>query len=288
MSIPVIAFKHEPYARLLANYLTSEGFEVSVHLEPNGEFMLSVPEGTDLKTFRQHCLDFVRDPEHPSYQDIAWQQGAGVELDTKSGFSFRHVKRYIQDVPFTAMILATCLLVYLLSVFGLFGTVADVLLSQSVNVLTYTQEWWRLITPALIHFSVLHIIFNLLWWSMLGAQIERQLGTSMLVIIFLISAAISNGAQLLMSGPNFGGLSGVVYAVLGFVWWAGWLRPSWGIMLPKSIVGFMLVWLVVGYADVLWVEMANTAHTVGLITGCVLAWLLSMFWQPKISSDTDT
>ncbi len=279
MLIPVIAFKHEPYARLLANYLNSEGFDVTVNLEPNGEYMLSVPEGTDLKTFRQHCLTFVRDPEHPSYQDIAWQNGSGVALDTKSGISVSQIKQYVREVPFTASILLICSLVYLFSVFGLFTPVANALLSQSVNVLSYTHEWWRLVTPALIHFSVLHIIFNLLWWSMLGAQIERGLGTLMLIMIFLVSAVISNGAQLWMSGPNFGGLSGVVYAVLGFVWWAGWLRPSWGLGLPKSVVGFMLVWLVIGYADVLWVEMANTAHTVGLISGCMLAWLLSVVWK---------
>ena len=46
--------------------------------------------------------------------------------------------------------------------------------------------------------------------------------------------------------------------------------------LPRAIVGFMLVWLVIGYADVLWVNMANTAHLVGLISGCLLAALLAI------------
>ena len=40
-----------------------------------------------------------------------------------------------------------------------------------------------------------------------------------------------------------------------------------------GIVGFMLVWLIIGYSGVLWVEVANTAHTVGLISGCLLALL---------------
>ncbi|MEL7442340.1 MAG: rhomboid family intramembrane serine protease, partial [Pseudomonadota bacterium] len=117
---------------------------------------------------------------------------------------------------------------------------------------------------------------------MLGAKIERTLGMSMLLIVFLVSATISNAAQALFSDPVqgnlflFGGLSGVVYAVMGFVWWLGWLRPSWGLSLPNSIVGFMLVWLVLGYADILWVNMANAAHTAGLISGCLLAGALSL------------
>ena len=117
---------------------------------------------------------------------------------------------------------------------------------------------------------------------MLGAKIERTLGISMLLIVFLVSATVSNAAQALFSDPVqgnlflFGGLSGVVYAVMGFVWWLGWLRPIWGLSLPNSIVGFMLVWLVLGYAHILWVNMANAAHTAGLISGCLLAATLSL------------
>lgn len=103
----------------------------------------------------------------------------------------------------------------------------------------------------------------------------------MLLLIFLVSAVFSNLAQALVSGPNFGGLSGVVYALLGFVWWAGWLKPSWGFALPKAVVGFMLVWLVLGYADILWVSMANTAHTVGLVSGCLMAWMLSVGYDKR-------
>jgi GlpG protein len=95
-----------------------------------------------------------------------------------------------------------------------------------------------------------------------------------LLVLFVFSAAASNVAQLVVSGPNFGGLSGVVYALVGCVWWLGWLKPAWGLSLPKPIVGFLLVWLVVGYLDVLPVSMANTAHTVGLICGCLFAWFL--------------
>jgi GlpG protein len=141
-------------------------------------------------------------------------------------------------------------------------------------MLLETGQWWRVLGPALLHFSVLHIAFNLLWWWTLGKQIEKTFGFSSLLMLFIFSAAASNVAQLLVSGSNFGGLSGVVYALVGCVWWLGWLKPSWGLSLPKPIIGFLLVWLVVGYLDFLPVHMANTAHTVGLICGCLFAWFL--------------
>jgi GlpG protein len=36
-------------------------------------------------------------------------------------------------------------------------------------------------------------------------------------------------------------------------------------------VYFLLGWLVLGYFDVLWVNMANEAHLFGLISGCLMA-----------------
>ena len=42
-------------------------------------------------------------------------------------------------------------------------------------------------------------------------------------------------------------------------------------MISKPIIGFLLFWLVLGYVDVLPVNMANTAHLLGLVSGCLLA-----------------
>jgi GlpG protein len=125
-----------------------------------------------------------------------------------------------------------------------------------------------------------------LWWWTLGKQIESVFGFSGLLIIFCITAIIPNVIQYWISGPNFGGLSGVVYGLVGFVWWIGWLRPNWGLWLPKPMIGFMLVWLVLGYTDILWVSVANSAHTSGLISGCVLAFIWSRFGSANPDTNT--
>jgi len=279
VSTPLIAITNESYAHLLANYLTSQQLPSQVaDSEKEGEYIIVLADGGDISRATAICEEFIRQPGHPKYQQAAWENGEHVALHpSKSGnLSIGNLLSWAKTAPFAASVLFICTLVYALSWLGFFGTVSQYLKMQPVGQLLQTHEYWRLITPAFIHFSALHFIFNLLWWSMLGAQIERTFGFSMLLLVFVVSAIASNLAQAVVSGPAFGGLSGVVYAVLGFVWWIGWLRPSWGLSIPKAIVGFMLVWLVLGYADVLWVNMANTAHTVGLISGCLMAALLAL------------
>lgn len=277
MSVPLIAIRNEGYAHLLANYLTSQ--HMPAHVAPyseDGEYLVVLEQEAHLANARNICEEFVRQPQHPKYQQAAWENGEGVNLHPSkaSNLNISSLLAWAKDAPFTATILAVCTLVYVLSVLGFFSSVGHLLKMEPFSQLGQNHEYWRLITPAFLHFSAVHFIFNVLWWSMLGAQIERKLGMSMLIVLFVVSALCSNVAQAIVSGPAFGGLSGVVYAVLGFVWWTGWLKPAWGLFIPRSIVGFMLVWLVLGYADVLWVSMANTAHTVGLISGCAMAALL--------------
>jgi len=282
MGHPLIAFNQQSPAHLLANYLTSQDIAASV-VQDEKEFVVVLDDAVHLDRAKRIAEDFLTNPTHPKYQQAAWDSGKNVQLaPSGSVFSMGNIIEDAIKAPFTSIVFLLCVAVYVLSLLGLFAPIAQHLLMQPFSVLSENHEWWRLLGPAFIHFSALHIIFNLLWWGMLGAKIERTLGVSMLLIVFLVSAAISNAAQALFSEPVqanlylFGGLSGVVYAVMGFVWWLGWLRPSWGLSLPNSIVGFMLVWLVLGYADILWVNMANAAHTAGLISGCLLAAALSL------------
>ena len=282
MGHPLIAFNQQSPAHLLANYLTSQDINAKV-VQHDKEFMVVLDNSEHIDRAKVIAEDFLANPTNPKYQQAAWDSGKNVQLaPSGNGFSLNKIMSDAFKAPFTSVVFMLCVAVYLLSLFGLFAPIAQHLLMQPFSVLLQNHEWWRLLGPAFIHFSVLHIVFNLLWWAMLGAKIERTLGISMLLIVFVISATVSNAAQALFSDPVqgnlllFGGLSGVVYAVMGFVWWLGWLRPSWGLSLPNSIVGFMLVWLVLGYADILWVSMANAAHTAGLISGCLLAATLSL------------
>jgi GlpG protein len=136
-------------------------------------------------------------------------------------------------------------------------------------------EYWRLFTPTLLHFSVLHIVFNTLWIWDIGRRIERQLGSILWSVGILIIAIISNVLQYEISGyPLFGGLSGVVYGVIGFAWLLPLFNKRWPIIISKQLMIFFIVWLAVGYTpfpEMLGLgSIANTAHSIGLLTGLAL------------------
>lgn len=276
MSTPLklVAFSKEQPARLLTIYLIEQGIQVEYQYSENdyahAVMLLDSSEQIRAKTLAE---EFVLNPSNEKYQKAAWQSGETVKLIPEKSFSAAKTLYDLKQAPFTSSILAICLLIYLLAMVGITAPYLWLKI-QPIDVLVDSGQWWRLLGPALIHFSVLHIAFNLLWWWSLGRQIEITFGITSLLMLFVFSAVVSNVAQLLVSGANFGGLSGVVYALVGCVWWLGWLKPNWGLTLPKPIVVFLLVWLVVGYLDVLPVHMANTAHLVGLVCGCLFAWFL--------------
>jgi GlpG protein len=134
-------------------------------------------------------------------------------------------------------------------------------------------EVWRLITPIFLHFNLLHLLFNLFWTRDLGGMIELRRGTWRLLGIVLISAIISNLAQYLYEmGPIFGGMSGVVYALFGYVWVKGRYQPHLGIGIHPQAAGIMIAWLILCMTG--WVgPIANAAHVAGLIVGAATAWL---------------
>lgn len=132
-------------------------------------------------------------------------------------------------------------------------------------------ELWRLITPIFLHFSLMHVLFNLLWVWVVGSKVEYLQGRVALLGLVLFSGIISNLAQYLISGPMFGGMSGVVFALLAYAWFWDKRNPQHAIGLPPALMGFMLVYLVLGYTGVLesfgFGAIANTAHLVGLLSG---------------------
>lgn len=139
---------------------------------------------------------------------------------------------------------------------------------------------WRLFTPAFMHFNLPHILFNLLWVWVVGRRIEICLGWPVLLGLFLFSALASNIAQFWVSGPMFGGMSGFVFALLGFAWFWDRLRPAQMIGMPPALMGFMLLWLVLGFSGALDAlglgSIANTAHLAGLIAGLVVVPLVKL------------
>ena len=131
-------------------------------------------------------------------------------------------------------------------------------------------EFWRLFTPIFIHFGLLHIIFNMLYFYQFGSMIEARQSSLFLFIFIAVSAAISNVAQYVVThhDPNFGGMSGVVYALAGYIWMRGKYNPGSGLFLDRQTITWLLVWMVVCFTPLIG-HVANAAHFAGLVVGMI-------------------
>ena len=141
-------------------------------------------------------------------------------------------------------------------------------------------EYWRLVTPVFLHFGWLHIVFNSLWLWDLGKRVEQVMGHFNMLMLCLVIAVVSNVSQYGFGGPGlFGGMSGVVYGLLGFSWVAPMIQPAWPIQPSRGIMLLMVGWLIacmVGLVQVLgFGAIANAAHAGGLASGAALGALFA-------------
>ena len=136
-------------------------------------------------------------------------------------------------------------------------------------------QFWRFISPDFIHFNVMHITFNLLMLWILGGQLELKKGSVTFIGLALFVSVVSNIAQFLDTGYLFGGLSGVVYGLVGYCWL--WQRQEPYVFFPNALMKFSLVWLVLGYTSITESlglgRMANSAHLYGLLAGLMWGWV---------------
>ncbi|WP_417666171.1 rhomboid family intramembrane serine protease [Pseudidiomarina sp.] len=251
----------------LYRYLQQNGVPVTVSEHGNQlELWLTV------SSYHAHAKALIQTfKENPQLAELTVQENAQHEADTVAPpVSF--LSTLLQQAGwFTASYAAAVIIVFI----GLMTPLAESVLSSllfnpnNFETLPWTQPW-RFITPALLHFSVLHIVFNVFWWWYLGGRFERYYGSKWLILAFLFCAVMSNTSQFIESGPYFGGLSGVVYGLFGIATVVGWNNPRHPLFLPKGLIIFMLAWLVLGYTGLLWVNIANTAHTAGLVAGLLV------------------
>lgn len=138
---------------------------------------------------------------------------------------------------------------------------------------------WKLLTPIFLHFSFFHILFNMLWLRILGSMIEQSLGSWRFILMVLFLAIPSNVAQYALSGPHFGGMSGVIYGLFAFIWMTKMFNPSFPYQIPRSDIIIMLVWYFACLFKLIG-SIANMAHGVGLVLGMIIGLFPYLFTRP--------
>jgi membrane associated rhomboid family serine protease len=148
---------------------------------------------------------------------------------------------------------------------GIIGTFA----LYGIDLLTVTNEWYRLITVALVHDNSstipIHLAFNMLALHSLGTPIETFLGRNKFLIIFfvsLIGGSLTSAMFLGYSGYSIGA-SGAVFGLFG----------AWAVISRRIGAEVKSTLVIIGLNFVLGFTIGGVdwrAHLGGLITGAVV------------------
>lgn len=286
----IVTFSEKRSALAFSDYLRSQG--IANRVQPgDGGFTVTVEAADDAPRALVEAEAFVANPADRKYRAASWQTGS-VQDEAVYGASppialgwWRQAGWGTRGVALACLAVFLGLLVDDKAVFGLLR------FPEGISLAAVGVEWWRLLSPALLHFSLLHITFNLLWWWEFGSLIERYQSTARLLALTLVIALVSNAAQFLSYGPGFGGLSAVVYGLLGYLWLYPYADPGAPFRLHGGIVLFMIGWLALGYTglfDALFgIRISNDGHLAGLLAGAALGVLLGLvnYRRPAVADD---
>jgi len=228
---------------------------------------------------------FRQNAEDPRYQKIAeeasQQKRIQDKIEAKQRAKNEKLAKRIQGrggFPITYSLMGICLVTFLLQAAG--GTETKRPFIEALflyhNESIQSGQIWRLLTPIFLHFGLIHIAFNMLWLLDLGRILEVRFSSRFLLFFVAIAGIGSNICQAIMVPEIFfGGMSGVVYGLLGFIWMKARFAPESGLYLHPTTVTLMLVWLALGFSGTIG-GMANGCHLGGLLIGTLWGYISAM------------
>ncbi|WP_050785698.1 rhomboid family intramembrane serine protease [Pedosphaera parvula] len=287
----------EARARTFGDYLYALGIDNQVEVEKDDSWAVWIHNEEHLDKAKSLLVQYMQNPEEPRFRATAAAAEDRREQKRKEQIAYekrlkerRHLFRPLTTYgfgPLTFILICASVVVFIFSKGGdNKQAIMDLFITRFEIVGGYIHwqaglpeirhgEVWRLITPMLIHFGFLHIFFNMLWLRDLGSMIEGRQSSLTLAILIVVFAAGSNLGQYLASSPDFGGMSGVVYGLMGYIWIRGKRDPGSGLYLHNSTVVMMIIWFFLCLSGMIG-NIANTAHAVGLIMGISWGYLSSL------------
>ena len=141
-------------------------------------------------------------------------------------------------------------------------------------------EWWRLLSPVLVHGSLLHLAFNMYFLYLVGPLVEQVYGSARFLVLYLLTAATASLASYLLGGPGASvGASGALFGLCGVLLVGRVLhRPALQGQqraMMSQIGGLVVINLVLGFGlNTFGGNIDNFAHLGGLAGGLWLGLLI--------------
>ncbi|MDG2381811.1 MAG: rhomboid family intramembrane serine protease [Pirellulaceae bacterium] len=296
-----IGYLHDKrHAQVFLDYLLTQGISAQTDSDESG-WAVWVRDENDVQEARTRLAEFEKNPADSHYQTVSKeaQRIRDAERDRRRAAVKQTVdmrRQWSKPMARRAPLVMTLIgLSIALSVFSNFGSLRDGTIMRTLgftDAVSFQKsgdglqqilhgQAWRTVTPVLLHGSILHLLFNMYWLYVLGTQVEARKGSLAFGAIVLAIAVISNLAQFFIGGsPNFLGMSGVVYGILGYIWIKQQFEPGSGFQLNPTTFAFLMFWLVLCFTGMMG-AVANWAHLGGLLVGMAIAYFPVLFPRSK-------
>ena len=135
------------------------------------------------------------------------------------------------------------------------------------------HQWWRIITAAFLHGSLMHIFVNMISLWSLGRFIEYIAGSTKMLMIYVLSM-IASGLGVVFLSPHDVptlGASGAIFGLFGALFAIGVKLGRPGMQLVRDNIGILILNLIITFAvpGISW-----QAHVSGLVTGFIVTLLI--------------
>ncbi len=300
----------ERAARALADYLLTQHIETRLKPQAGGWEVWVLDEDRVARA-REELAAFVANPADLRFASAARTAAELRRAEARADASYRRrqvdlgdrLRRAGRFRPVTAALIAVSVAV---AVDTNFGNSNDERLQQLyiAPFQPVRQGWvktdglspvlggqvWRLVTPIFLHFGPMHLLFNMMWLYYLGGEIEARRGSLRFLALVLVIAVVSNLAQYALGGltreggefvwqfsGRFGGMSGVVFGLFGYVWMKMRFEPELGLAVSQQMFILTMIWFVFCFTGLAG-PIANYAHAAGLAAG-VAAGAAPALWR---------
>jgi rhomboid protease GluP len=179
----------------------------------------------------------------------------------------------------TYIILGVTVLFFILQMISLYIYQQDVvaLYTEKINSLIIQGQFWRLITPVLVHANFLHIGFNMYALYVFGRSLERFYGAWKLLFIYLVSGFAGVVASFLLTEGASLGASTAIFGLLAaegvFAYQNQKVFGRQAQRVLRNIINIAIINLLLGLTP----GIDNWGHLGGLIGGLMVSW----FGGPK-------
>ena len=141
-------------------------------------------------------------------------------------------------------------------------------------------EYYRLLSSMFLHFSITHLVYNMICLYSMGDMLERLAGSGRFAVIYLAGGLAGNLASVLWESHTgvyavSAGASGAVFAVIGALLYLA-VRPGsrFNPAFTKRLAVVTVLMIAQGFIES---GTDNAAHIGGVAAGFVLCAVLTVF-----------